>query len=207
MIAQVKGRLAKVENSRVILEISGIFYEIAITATVATKVNALPLGSEVELVTYHYYNIDQNRGYPVLIGFNNELERDFFEKFISVSGVGPRAALKAFIKPVAQIAAAIEEGDLKFLQSLSGIGSTRAKQIIAQLQGKVGRFTLVKDTIAVANHKTDELADEAKQILKRLGYSTKEIDQMIADVAKNDHKIESIEEFLNEIYRQKKLLS
>lgn len=205
MIAAIKGKIAKKEDNRVLLELSGLFYEITISAVVCGRVAKMLIGEELELIIYHYLNIDQNRGYPVMIGFNDELERDFFEKFISVSGIGPKAALRAFDKPIAQIAKAIEDGDLKYLQSLNGIGAQRAKQIVAQLQGKVGRFALMKDNEPVAAHRAPEIADEAKQILKRLGYNLKEIEQMVDKVVKEKPEIVVVEEFLNEIYRQKRV--
>jgi len=108
MIYQIKGRLAKKEENRVVVDVAGIFYEIGVPRTVSQRLGKD--SEEIELVIYHYFNLDKNRGTPVMVGFIEELERDFFEKFISVSGVGPKAALKAFDKPVARIAQAIEEG-------------------------------------------------------------------------------------------------
>ena len=150
MIYQIKGRLVKKEENRVIVDVAGIFYEINTPRTVSQRL--AENGQEVTLVIYHYFKLDKNRGTPVMVGFSEELERNFFEKFISVSGVGPKAALKAFDKPVARIAQAIEEGDDGFLQSLTGIGKQRAKQIIAHLQGKVGGFALIKEGEALRRH-------------------------------------------------------
>jgi len=125
-----------------------------------------------------------------------------------VSGIGPKAALKAFEQPVGKIADAIELGDEPFLKSLAGIGKLKARQIIAQLQGKVGRFALIKsgeltaDNDVVRTH-DEEFLDEAKKVLKRLQYGTKEAEDMIKKALKANADIKDLEELLNEIYRQK----
>ena len=202
MIYQIKGRLAKKEENRVVIDVAGIFYEIGVPRTVSQRLDKD--SEEVELVIYHYFNLDKNRGTPVMVGFIEELERDFFEKFISVSGVGPKAALKAFDKPVARIAQAIEEGDDSFLQGLAGIGKQRAKQIIAHLQGKVGRFALIKEGQPFIEPLGKEVVAEAKEILKRLQYKSSEADSMIKRALEQKPQIDSSEELLNEIYRQRK---
>jgi len=202
MIYQIKGSLSKKEENRVVINVAGISYEISVPRTVSRR-----LGNEteeVELVIYHYFNLDKSRGVPIMVGFIEELERDFFEKFISVSGVGPKAALRAFDKPVARIAQAIEEGDSGFLQGLAGIGKQRAKQIIAHLQGKVGRFALIQEGQYLNEPKGKEVVAETKEILKRLQYKSSEADRMINRVLEQKPQIDSSEELLNEIYRQRK---
>ena len=202
MIYQIKGRLAKKEENRVVVNVAGISYEVSVPRTVSRR-----LGNEteeVELVIYHYFNLDKSRGVPIMVGFIEELERDFFEKFISVSGVGPKAALRAFDKPVARIAQAIEEGDSGFLQGLAGIGKQRAKQIIAHLQGKVGRFALIQEGQYLNEPEEKEVVAETKEILKRLQYKSSEADKMINRVLEQKPQIDSSEELLNEIYRQRK---
>src|SRR4029077_4236465 len=86
---------------------------------------------------------DPSKSIPILIGFSNRIEKEFFERFITVSGVGPKAAVKALKPPIPDIAEAIDAGDLPFLKSLPGIGEQRAKEIIAKLQGKMGKFSLM----------------------------------------------------------------
>lgn len=203
MIYKIKGNLEKLEENRVIVETGGIFYEISIPKTVSSRLKA-DENKLVELIIHHYFTIDGNRGAPALVGFVDELEKDFFEKFISVSGVGPKAALRALDKPISHIAQAIEEGDLSFLTSLVGIGNQRAKQIVAQLQGKVGRFALIRDQKQTSQPKKREVIEEAKQILKRLQYGAREVEAMIQKAIETKPSIDSSEELLNEIYRQKK---
>ena len=204
MIYKLKGRLEKTDNNKVIIETNGISYEINTSRTIAQHLKNS--GKDiVELIIYDYFNIDKNRGIPVMVGFLDELEKDFFEEFISVSGVGPKAALKAFDKPVAAIAAAIEEGDMGFLTTLAGIGKQRAKQIVAHLQGKVGRFALIKKEKADFDEPVSgQIIEEARKILKRLQYGIKEAEDMIKKALATKPQIENVEDLLNEIYRQRK---
>jgi len=203
MICQIRGKLIKKEENRVIIDKDGLFYEINIPRTVFLRLNS-DKQDAVELVIYYYFNIDRNRGIPVMIGFTDELEKDFFEKFIGVSGVGPKAALRAFDKPMSVIARAIEEGDMAFLQTLAGVGKQRARQIIAHLQGKVGRFTLIKEGEQKELPIRKEIVEEAKGILRRLQYNTRESEGMIEKALEGRPQVDSVEELLNEIYRQRR---
>ncbi|MFA6281460.1 MAG: Holliday junction branch migration protein RuvA, partial [Candidatus Omnitrophota bacterium] len=128
MISKIRGKLVKKEENKAVVDINGICYEVNIPSAVSNRLIKSNEGL-VELVIYHYFTMDQNRGVPVMIGFIDDLEKEFFEKFISISGIGPKVALKAFDKPIALIARAIEDGDLAFLKTLDGIGMQKAKQI------------------------------------------------------------------------------
>ena len=202
MISRIKGKLVETRDNKVVVDVGGICYEINVSSSTLSRLDKTG-DVPVEIIVYHYLSIDKNRAIPVLIGFTEELEKDFFEKFISVSGIGPRVAVKAFSKPPALIARAIEEGDYNFLQALDGIGKQKAKLIIASLQGKVGRFALIKEEehSSLAAHK--EIAQEARQILKRLQYNAKEIEEMIDKALGARPDISTTEDLLNEVYRQK----
>src|SRR5438552_10738920 len=77
---------------------------------------------------------------PRLIGFLRLQDKKFFEKFITVKGIGPKTALRALTVPVGEIAAAIESKNTRFLIGLNGIGRRTAELMIAELAGKVGAF-------------------------------------------------------------------
>ncbi|MCF7869742.1 MAG: hypothetical protein K9L69_02370 [Candidatus Omnitrophica bacterium] len=206
MICKIKGCLSQKNQQSVVVEKEGIFYQIDTPPTVSRRLKEV--GQTVELIIYHYLNLTKNKGIPVLIGFTDELEKEFFEKFISVSGVGPKAALRAFDKPIPLIAKAIEEADMSFLTDLAGVGKQRARQIIAHLQGKVGRFALIKEELEEKKEKDlakKEIVQEAKQILKRLQYKSQEIDKMIQKAVTANSEVETVESLLNEIYKQKKI--
>jgi len=202
MIGRIKGILVRKLERAILLDVAGLTYEIYISKITSTKMSSL-IGKEAELVIYHYMKLEHNRGIPVMIGFTDELEKEFFEKFITVSGIGPHAALRAFDKPISAIAQAIEEGDIGYLKGLAGIGPQRAKQIVASLQGKVGRFVLIRDYAKKEEPHQKEVVDEARQVLRRLQYKEKEIEAMLTKVLSARPGLECVEDLLNEIYRQR----
>jgi len=202
MISKIRGKLVKKQEDKVIIDVGGIYYQIDIPKSVYAS---LPeINKEIELIIYEYLSMDKSKAIPVMIGFIDELQKDFFEKFITVSGIGPKSAIKAFQKPIASIAKAIEEGDIDFLTTLDGIGKQKAKQIVAYLQGKVGRFALLKEPEKIESFSKKEIIEEAKQILKRLQYQAKEIDEMIKKALEAKPNIDNVEELLNEIYKQRR---
>ena len=146
MISRISGKVVEKGANYLMLDLGGICYEVLIPSAVMQRIDD-NIGSDgrINLITYHYHQIEPSKSTPVLIGFLNDVEKDFFQVFITVSGIGPRAALKALNKPISQIARAIDEADLVFLKSLPGIGEQRAKEIVAKLQNKVGRFGLIQD--------------------------------------------------------------
>ena len=74
------------------------------------------IGDEISLYVYYYQTERQPK--PVLIGFNLEAEKEFFQYFISVEAIGPMKAVKALTISVGDIAHAIESGDVKTLNAI-----------------------------------------------------------------------------------------
>ena len=91
-----------------------------------------------------HYHATQNQPRPVLIGFTTELDKEFFEKLITVKDVGPLVAARSLSAPVGEIASAIARQDEPYLRRLPGIGPQKAKNIVAQLHGKVAKFALLE---------------------------------------------------------------
>lgn len=207
MISKISGKIVDKGNNYLLVDLNGIAYQVYLPLTVMQKVCKDKEGEDaVSLHTFHYLQTDQAKSIPVLIGFLNEIEKDFFEIFITVSGIGPRAALKALSKPVSEIAKAIDEGNLAFLKSLPGIGEQRAKEIIAKLQNKVGRFCLIQDRICSEGvTKTKDITEEALAVLMQLEYKRAEALNMIKKSLEVSPEIETTEELLNLVYKQKKV--
>lgn len=205
MIARIKGKLVEKKEQSILLDVSGLIYEICVPLSVLNRLEEFSDQAEIELVTYYYFQIGPSSGIPILIGFLSEVEREFFLQFIKVSGIGPRAAVKALNQPISAISRAIDEGDVAFLKTLPGIGLQRAKEVVAKLQGKVGRFGLIQDSPTqgkefkpISNWQT-----EALDVLLQLQYKRKEALEMIEKALERNEEIRSTEELLNEIYRQK----
>ena len=205
MIARICGKVIKQNQNSLFIDVSGICYEVLVPAAIMRRIDKeLDKDIPITLVTYHYHNIEPARSVPILIGFLNEIEKDFFLQFISVSGIGPRAAVKALANPLSEIARAIDEGDVSFLKSLPGIGQQRAKEIVAKLQGKVGKFGLIQDgVLARAQEPSSGIEDEAVEVLVQLQYKRPEAKEMVRLARERAPDIANAEGLLNEVYKQK----
>ncbi len=206
MISHICGKISKRKNSSVVIDVNGgISYEVLIPGCVMKALDKNMTGDgTIKLITYHYHHTDPARSIPVLIGFLNEIEKEFFEKFITVSGIGPKAAVRALNTPIPQIVKAIAEGDLNTLKSLPGIGEQRAKEIVAKLQNRVGKFGLIKeDSGEVPKEVALGFQEEAMEVLLQLQYKRSEATEMIRKAMERSPNIKTAEELLNEVYRQK----
>ena len=207
MISRISGKIVERGQNYLILAVGDICYEVLMPQAVMQRLDESTNNEgKVSLITFHYHQVDQSKSIPVLIGFLNEIERDFFEIFITVSGIGPRAALKAINKPISQIAKAIDEGDVAFLKSLPGIGEQRAREIVAKLQNKVGKFGLIQDSKALEHEsKTKGIAEEVLAVLMQLEYKKPEAQEMIKKAFESSPATETTEELLNVVYKQRKM--
>ncbi|MCX5701447.1 MAG: helix-hairpin-helix domain-containing protein [Candidatus Omnitrophica bacterium] len=207
MIARISGKvIEKGENYLIINVGGGICYEVLLPSTAMQRLDEnISNDGSITLITYHYFQVEPSRSTPVLIGFLNEIEKEFFEVFITVSGIGPKAALKALSRPISLIARAIDEADADFLRSLPGIGQQRAREIIAKLQNKVSKFGLIQDgKIKARKEKTSDIEDEVLSLLVQLEYKRPEASMMIKKALERNPGITTAEELLNEVYKQKK---
>lgn len=206
MIARIAGKLVQKQEHSLIVNVHGVFYEIVVPAFVLERIEETKdAQGDIHLVIYHYLQIGPSSGIPMLIGFINEIERDFFLQFIKVSGIGPRAAVRALDKPIPEITRAIHEGDIDYLRTLPGIGIQKAKEIVAKLQGKMGKFGLIQDAQGRPPKSKEPLAwqEEALDVLLQLQYKRHEAKAMIQKTLERSTTIKTAEELLNEIYNQK----
>ncbi|HAJ56265.1 MAG TPA: hypothetical protein DCL35_00665 [Candidatus Omnitrophica bacterium] len=205
MIVRISGKIAEKKPQSIILENNGFSYEVFMPVITLSRIDEnTSVDGQVKLITYHYHQVEPSRSIPVLIGFLNEIEKEFFEEFITVSGIGPKAALRALNMPISEIARAIDEADIDFLRSLPGIGPQRAREIIAKLQGKIGRFGLIRDAQAKAPKAGQiGLIDEATLVLTQLQYKKHEAKDMINEALKKAPDIKDVEELLNTVYKQR----
>ncbi|MBF0386049.1 MAG: Holliday junction DNA helicase RuvA, partial [Candidatus Omnitrophica bacterium] len=205
MITRIKGKLVEKKEQALVIENNGFHYEILVPSSVIRRIDEIKSeAGEVSLITYHYLQVGQSSTVPILVGFLSEIEKDFFLQFITVSGIGPKAAIKALNKPIPEITRAIDSGDLGYLKTLPGIGMQRAKEIIAKLQGKVGKFGLIKDQPpeAFKDDFAQDIKEEALSVLLQLQYKKQEALNMILKALERSNSISTSEELLNEIYKQ-----
>lgn len=206
MIAAIKGKVTSRLENTLVLTANGLSYEVYVPLSVLQRVaENQDSNGEIHLITYHYYQMTPSSAVPVLVGFLNELERDFFLEFIKVSGIGPRAAVKALNKSIGEIATAIDRADIAYLKTLPGIGMQRAKEVVAKLQGKMGKFTLMRDKVVDVplTPALSDIKEEALTILGQLQYKKIEAESMIDKALTRNKDITTSEELLNEIYKQR----
>jgi Holliday junction DNA helicase RuvA len=141
MIVRINGIVDEVQSDHAVIDHGGICHEVLIGGHASGEL-ADCVGQEVTLYTMEYLEGSSNSGnfVPRLVGFLHREDRSFFERFITVKGMGVRKALKALNLPISQVAATIEAGDAKTLTALPGIGKRAADQIIAELKGKLADF-------------------------------------------------------------------
>src|SRR5215472_14380345 len=146
MITKITGVVNRVLDDEVRLQVGAMEYAVSVPEFVRRQIQAR-IGREVTLHTCHYFdgNPMQGRVVPRLVGFLSEPELDFFDLFCTVDKVGTKKALKAMVRPVKEIADAIQRTDTKWLTTLPGIGAATAEQIIATLRRKVTRYALMTD--------------------------------------------------------------
>lgn len=203
MISQISGKITRKKQLSVVVDVNGISYEVMISPAVMKSIDQAggPDGT-ITLMTYHYYQMDPSKAIPVLVGFVNEIEKEFFEQFITVSGVGPKAACRALSQPISVIADAIDRGDLAVLKSLPGIGEQKAREIVAKLQGKVGKFGLIQDKDRAQRPAgKEDVKEEALRVLIQLQYKKNEARDMIDAALSRDTNAATCEDILNEVYK------
>lgn len=201
MFSRIEGMLRERHEQSVLIDIGGVAYEVMVPGCVMDKLVAIDIGQPVRLEVYSYMQIDGNRGTASYIGFTNAVEREFFEALLTVASVGPKTAMRAFARPMAEIARAIDDGDRNALRRLPGIGDQKAKDIIAKLQGKVARFGLIQGEAPAKTPQPDFMA-EAIDVLLQLQYKRGEAERMTKEALAANGAVSSAEDLLAEIYRR-----
>jgi Holliday junction DNA helicase RuvA len=212
VIASLRGRLRRKLEDRIVVEAAGVGYEIFVPpVTQQELVNAKAAEGDAadEVALAIHYHATQNQPRPVLIGFTSELDREFFEKLITVKDVGPLVAARSLAAPVGEIAAAIARQDEGYLRRLPGIGPQKAKNIVAQLQAKVAKFALARPEAAVPEPAGAPAAPDEEGLrgmvfeilVKQLGHRPSEAAQLISAALQRRPGVTTPEELFDEIYR------
>jgi holliday junction DNA helicase RuvA len=213
MITKITGVLTRVLDEEVRLQVGPLEYQVLVAEFVRRQVQGR-LGQELTLHTSHYLdgNPMQGRVVPRLIGFLHESELDFFDLFCTVDKVGTRKALKALVRPIREIANAVQRQDAKWLTTLPGIGAATAEQIIATLRRKVTKFALASAPAEVegegapaapATVVDGNVIEDAYQALMSLGHNPAEARNKLDKALQGGRSYKSVEEILTAIYTQK----
>jgi Holliday junction DNA helicase RuvA len=176
VIRSVRGRLAAVEADTVVVEVGGVGLLVRCSATTA---RALPAtGQDVSLTTYLVVREDALD----LYGFATSGERELFEAFISVGGVGPRMGLAICgVDEPDALRLAVARGDVAKIQLASGVGKRTAERVVLELRGKVGELV---STDGGARALTDaDTFIAARDGLVGLGFKQEEAEAALSDAA------------------------
>lgn len=205
MITKITGKLLALHEETAILSIPPFEYEIGVPDYTRRSLQS-NLGENVSLFTVHYIDGNAAQGgklTPRLVGFLTTIERDFFELFCSVDGVGVKKALRAMVQPVQDIAVTIEKQDAKGLAALPGVGPATAERIIAKLRRKMPRFALlVRREIPDFDTQAPGLVDETFEALVVLGHSEADARKLIEQALAGTKKYKDSESLIQAIYRK-----
>jgi len=173
MFDYIKGSFINSGDGYVVIENNGIGY------TVYTSLNSLgafTLKTEVKAYTYLYLR----EGIADIYGFSTEEERKMFLHLLSISGVGPKAAISILsVAPPEKIAIAILTGDHKLIQKAQGVGVKVAQRVVMELKDKLKGIEVNTDDLPPEIITTDN-SGEALSALIVLGYSEAEAKRAIA---------------------------
>jgi Holliday junction DNA helicase RuvA len=205
MITKITGVLIAVSGDTLTLAVGALEYEVLIPEFARRNLQD-KIGQQVSLHTVEYLegNPMQGRLIPRLVGFLNPVEREFFDMFCEVDGVGVKKALRAMVRPVQEVAALIEDQDAKGLATLPGVGPATAERIIAKLRRKVPKFALLvaRDTAPAAEVERD-LLSEAYEVLRVLGHNESDARRLLDEALDKKAKYKDVDSLLHAVYEKK----
>lgn len=191
MFAYIKGTLEFKSNDSIIIEAGGIGYRV--TTSLSTINDIGQVGAHVKVYTHYYVRED----IIALYGFYTMDELGMFEMLLTVSGVGPKAAISMIstLSP-SRFALAVVSQDTKSLTKAQGIGSKMAQRIILELKDKISKEQLasVNNTSDSANIQfgKDSALTEAVSALMVLGYNSLEASNSVNGVYSEGMSVEHI---------------
>ena len=207
MITKITGKLVELSETAAYLECGHLEHEVFVPDFVRRQLTPRT-GEEITLRTMEFIegNPQKGRLTPRLVGFLSPVEREFFELVCSVDGVGVKKALKAMVRPVREVAAAIEEQDVTDLTTLPGVGDAMAERIVAKLRRKMTRFALMpdRDVPDAPRSPQSDVERETVEALVTLGHSSTDARKKVDAARKAGAKAKSVETLLTEIYQMQR---
>jgi len=164
MIAHIVGQVAEKFGGAVIVDVSGVGYEINVASG---DYDAVTLNQQVKFYTYHHIREQSQE----LFGFSSLAGKKLFEMLITVQGIGPKAALAILSLDEAEnVRNAIANADSVYLSKASGVGKKTAERIVVDLSDKVG-MPIVYRRQGTPVQTELNTSDEALEALIALGYN------------------------------------
>ena len=183
MIGQLNGRLIEKNPTDLLVDCSGVGYEVKISLNTFSAI-----GSD-EAIRIHTKLIVREDAH-LLYGFHTKEERDIFNLLISVSGIGPNTAMIMLSSLTPDdVVHAIQSEDVRTIQGIKGIGAKTAQRVIIDLKDKVLKITPVSENIFV-NHNTNRF--DALNALVSLGFDKKSIDKVLDKISTGEETVEQL---------------
>jgi holliday junction DNA helicase RuvA len=204
VITNISGRLIRLTTESLTLQVGAFQYEVLIPEFARRRLQG-EIGRDISLHTIEYLegNTMGGRLTPRLIGFLTEVEREFFDLVCEVDGVGVKKALRAMVRPVREVATAIEEQDLKSLSGLPGIGPATAERMVAKLRRKMPKFALMVAREEPRDSDPEhDIMRETFDALRSLGHSESDARRLVEASLEGKKKYKTVEEMLQAIYQQ-----
>ncbi|MEX2188080.1 MAG: Holliday junction branch migration protein RuvA [Pirellulales bacterium] len=204
MITRISGKLARLGEGDLSLSVGAFEYEVLIPEFARRQLQSR-VGEEVSFHTIEYLegNPAHGRLTPRIIGFLSEVEREFFDLFCSVDGVGVKKALRSMVRPVREVATTIEEQDVKGVSALPGIGPALAERIIAKLRRKMPKFALLVSQSEPREADVEsDVVRETYDVLITLGHSERDARRLIDAALAEKKKYKDVEALLQAVYQQ-----
>lgn len=174
MIAVLRGRVLEKQVNRVIVDVSGVGYDLAVP--LSTFYNIGDPGAEVTLRVHTHVREDQ----LALYGFLTPLELALFERLIAVSGIGPKLALAVLSGLESrELVKAIQLGDVGRLTTIPGVGKKTAERISMELRDRLPKALESASGSGPAPSAGDVLRDDVASALVNLGYHRQAVDKVL----------------------------
>lgn len=182
MISYIRGKLAAVEEEKVILDVGGVGYGIFMPGQSMGRLPAI--GSEVQLHTYLNIREDAMQ----LFGFLTRDDLKIFKLVIGVSGIGPKGGLSILSKLTPDdLRFAVLSGDAKAISAAPGIGKKTAEKLIIELKDKLSMEDMIRESVSeeavIPQSGITGIQTDAVQALTALGYGSTEALRAVKQVA------------------------
>ena len=183
MIGQLNGRLIEKNPTDLLIDCSGVGYEVKISLNTYSAI-----GSDEAIRIYTKLIVREDA--HLLYGFHTKEEREIFNLLISVSGIGPNTAMIMLSSLTPDdVVHAIQSEDVRTIQSIKGIGAKTAQRVIIDLKDKVLKITPASENIFV-NHNTNRF--DALNALISLGFDKKSIDKVLDKISTGEKSVEQL---------------
>ncbi|MDP8922082.1 MAG: hypothetical protein M3O34_04300 [Chloroflexota bacterium] len=201
MIAALRGTYRGRAGEAIIVDVSGVGYEVLLPPVVEQALGPLADGSPLDLKIAYIATRDQPT--PVLYGFARDEEKQFWNLLKSVSRVGPKGACRAMVLPINRIAEAIREQNIRLVDSLPGISPAGAEKIVATLRQKMATFAALEEVEPprVADSR-DELEGLAVALLVEMGIKRPDAARAVARLLKEKPALTTVEDVVMEYFRK-----